>query len=272
MSSGSAADFLPPVLTRLARRRRSPVKFEGPYDSWGAAELDSSGYGDEGILDAVLSAALKVKDGEAAFERDSQVFQNPEYVWPTLAGLLWAAARTNGVLNVLDFGGSLASFYFQHRTFVDGLHTVRWNVVEQPHFVHAGREHIEDATLRFYTSIQECLDDTQPNVLLASSVLQYIEHPHMILRQLAEVADILVLDRTPFVDTEGDLFCRQVVTDVIYSASYPMRAFSRRQFDKSVSRFLKPIAVFASEVDPNIYKVGRHRVSYEGRVYNAVRD
>ena len=70
------------------------------------------------ILDKVLAATLKVKQGQAVFERDSVLFDEIEYSWPLLAGLMWAAASNGGKLNVLDFGGALGSSYYQNRKFL----------------------------------------------------------------------------------------------------------------------------------------------------------
>ena len=91
-----------------------------------------------------------VKRGEAVFERDSVIFDKVQYAWPVTAGLMWVAARNGGRLSVLDFGGSLGSSYFQNREFLAYLPNVRWSVIEQAHFVKAGRKHIQDERLVFY--------------------------------------------------------------------------------------------------------------------------
>mgnify|MGYP001500873774 CR=1 FL=1 len=48
-----------------------------------------------------------VKNGEAVYERDLVLFDYIEFYWPVLSGVMWVAARNNGRLNVLDYGGSL---------------------------------------------------------------------------------------------------------------------------------------------------------------------
>ena len=45
---------------------------------------------------------MKVKKGEAVYERDSMIFDQIEYSWPVLFGLMWAAAQNSGYLKVLD--------------------------------------------------------------------------------------------------------------------------------------------------------------------------
>jgi mono/diheme cytochrome c family protein len=49
----------------------------------------------------VTAGVKKVLAGEAAFERDSVCFEEPEYRWPLLASLMWIAARSNGELSVV---------------------------------------------------------------------------------------------------------------------------------------------------------------------------
>ena len=51
----------------------------------------------------VLDASLKVKNGVAAFERDSVLFDEIEYSWPVTAELMHGAARSGGRVHVVDF-------------------------------------------------------------------------------------------------------------------------------------------------------------------------
>jgi putative methyltransferase (TIGR04325 family) len=174
---------------------------------------------------------LKVKSGEAVYERDSVLFDEIQYAWPVLAGLMWVAARCGGTLNVLDFGGALGSTYFQNRAFLAAVPQVRWNIVEQPRHVETGKTWFEDDRLRFYAHIADCLADTQPNVVLLSSVLQYLERPYAVLDEILELpCDHIIVDRTPFWDGPTDRLCVQTVPPSIYPASYPAWILSRPLF------------------------------------------
>lgn len=224
-----ARDWLPPAAIRQikAAKRGQRIRFEGDFSSWDQVSAPCTGYDKTEILNKVLAATLTVKRGEAAFERDSVLFHEIEYNWPVLTGLLWSAARHGGRLNVLDFGGALGSSYFQHRRFLGALPNVRWNVVEQPHYVEAGQAHIQDDTLRFYKSIEQCLADNKPNVILLSSVLQYLAAPSDILADLSTVgASSLIIDRTPVSAYLQDKLVIQRVPAAIYTASYGMWIFS----------------------------------------------
>jgi putative methyltransferase (TIGR04325 family) len=229
-------NWLPPVFVRwLIKLMNAGNRFYGDYATWEEAEEKSSGYSAELILEKVLAAAIKVKNGDAVYERDSVIFNHIEYSWPVTAALMWAAARKDGRLNVLDFGGSLGSSYFQNRLFLQSLPQVNWSVVEQSHYVEAGQKHIQYENLKFYKTIDECTDKHQPNVILLSSVLQYLPDPIDIVTKLtATKATLLIIDRTPFSSLDVDKILIQKVPSSIYSASYPMRVFSREKFLEKV--------------------------------------
>lgn len=217
----------------MRAKRRSPqgIYLTGNYFSWADAMAASAGYDSEVILTRTKDALLKVKHGEAVYERDSVLFDEIQYAWPLLAGLMWIAAQSGGRLNVLDFGGSLGSTYFQNRKFLQKLAFVRWNIVEQPRQITVGKAEFEDEHLKFYANIEACLAETQPNVVLLSGVLQYLEHPVHLLRTLLTCpCSHLIVDRTPFWDEPSDRLCVQHAPEEIYAASYPSWIFSRSGF------------------------------------------
>jgi len=229
----------PPVIWSLACRLRGQkgVVFQGDYHSWEAAEQAAEGYDTPAIFERVREAALKVKRGEAVFERDSVCFYHEEYRWPTLACLLRVAAEQGGKLRVLDFGGSLGSFYFQHRKHFVGLREVRWAVVEQPHFVQCGNKEFANDVLAFYETIEDCVSAGRIDVIFLSSVLQYLPEPYGWLRIFSETGiPYLLLDRTPFIDQNRDRLTVQHVPPEIYPASYPAWFFSRKMFAEAVEK------------------------------------
>jgi len=219
----------------------------GNYATWSAAQAGSVGYGADVILERTRAALLKVKRGEAVYERDSVLFDEVQFSWPLLSGLLWVAAKRGGRLDVLDFGGSLGSTWFQNRAFLTGLRSVRWNVVEQSGYVQAGLREFADETLRFYPSVCACLAETRPDVVLLSSVLQYVEHPYDLLDELSHSTDAdLIIDRTPFWGGAADRLCVQQVPPEIYPASYPSWIFSDVHFRAILSLHWDAVAWFDS--------------------------
>jgi putative methyltransferase (TIGR04325 family) len=237
----------------VAKRLLPPIAFEGrnfiqsllegnfgisgDYPSWNEAVAASTGYDTELILEKTKAALLKVKNGEAIYERDSVLFDQIQYTWPVLAGLMWVAAQSRGQLNVLDFGGSLGSTYYQNRAFLRNLPEVQWNIIEQPAHVNVGKECFEDDVLKFFPDIEQCLSETKPNVILLSSVLQYLESPYEILNKLLDLScDYVLIDRTPFWDGSTDRLCVQQVPPSIHPASYPVWIFSEQNFIQSIQK------------------------------------
>ena len=226
---------LPPKVLNLIIYHQKSVKWSGAYSSWKEAQALSSGYDDPEILNKILNSALKVIAGEAAFERDSVPFSRPEYNWPVVSIMLWIAAKKNSKLRLLDFGGSLGSQYFQHKIFLDNLAQVSWNIVEQNHFVSAGKKNISDPSLKFYNSITEAEKHSPSDMLLLSCVLPYLEHPHRFLKEvLTYEFEYILVEKNPFFtqDSGSDSVSIQTVREPIYVAQYPAWFFSKNKFMK----------------------------------------
>lgn len=254
--------LLPPVVLRILRklkakihsgadsdRQSPPVRygFFGNYGSWQEAESDAMGYDADLILEKVKKALLAVKNGEAVYERDSVLFEKIEYAWPLLAGLLWISAQNDNRLKLIDVGGSLGSSYFQNRLFLQHLKDFNWNVVEQHRFVDCGRLNFEDEYLKFFYSLQECLDNCRDiNLLLFSSVLQYLEDPYAFLQDAMNYSiEYIIIDRTVFLTDGNDRITVQKVPPHIYDASYPAWFFN---YDKLLG-FMAPKYELVAEFD-----------------------
>jgi putative methyltransferase (TIGR04325 family) len=178
-------------------------------------------------LNKVHQSLYKVKIGIRIYERDSVLFDEIKYSWPLLAGLMMAAAKLSGKINVLDFGGSLGSTYFQNKKFLDRFDNVKWNVVEQENFVKIGKKDFEDDRLKFFDKVNDCAKEHSPNILILSSVIQYIERPYELLESLISETNIdyILVDRTPFTNNDERIVI-QTVPSSIYKASYPCHIFN----------------------------------------------
>ncbi len=218
------------------------VDFDG---TWAEAQARSGGYGTSGILQRVLTASLAVERGQASHERDSVTFDRIQYTWPVLASLLWSAARHEGRLRVLDFGGSLGSTYRQNRRFLAGLPDLSWAIVEQPDFVVAGTRHFANDVLSFHDSIASAAR-TAPNIGLLGSSLQYVENPSATLQALSVTGvDTLVLDRTPLHPGPHHHLTLQQVPPNIYPATYPAWILSRQRIDEELLKDWQLVEEFA---------------------------
>jgi len=222
--------LLPPILFNVLQKYRTQkYGWKGDYLTWQQAKNASTGYDTDKIIDAVKNALLKVKKGEAVYERDSVIFDEIQYSWPLLAGLMFVAVKL-GEVKVLDFGGSLGSTYYQNKKFLDRIESVSWSIVEQERFVEAGKTEFEDNRLNFFHTVDECVIKNRPNVLLLSSVLQYIEKPYELLDDiLKHDFEYILIDRNPFVNLREKITL-QVVSPAIYEASYPCHFFNEERF------------------------------------------
>jgi putative methyltransferase (TIGR04325 family) len=207
------------------------VSYSGSFATWSDARRHSDGYDVPAIVERVKQAQLKVARGEAAYERDSVLFDTIEHSYPLVVGLLRAALNNGGVLNVVDIGGALGSTYFQCRGLLEGTASVRWNVVEQPAFVDCGIQHFQSEQLRFFRDLRSCLAVEPVGVAVLSGVLPYVEDPHAMLREVADARLAhVILDRTPLW-AAGDRLTVQSVPASIYGfpVSYPAWILNRER-------------------------------------------
>ncbi|NOT74814.1 MAG: methyltransferase, TIGR04325 family [Cyclobacteriaceae bacterium] len=261
------SDFIPPIITRFISGLNlfKSYGWFGNFSAWAEAMKQAEGYDGGAIFEKVKSATLKVKNNEAVYERDSILFDEIEYSWPLLAALMWVAARKDGKLSVLDFGGSLGSTYYQNRAFYDGLKEVRWSIVEQEHFVEAGNSQFKSDQLRFYKTIQECMKIENSAVVLFSCVLQYLERPYDTIKEAFQGnAEYIVIDSMPFNTSEKDRLTIQKVNPLIYKASYPCWLLNRSEF----LQFFKGQYSLVAEFKSHLYiKVDGETIPYEGFIF-----
>ncbi len=241
------------MLTNLKNFLQKKFTYIKEYGNWEAALKHSTGYDSQNILDKVREATLKVKSGTSVYERDSVLFDEIQYSWPLLAGLMWIAAQNNGTLEIIDFGGSLGSTYFQNRKFLKHLKKVRWNIIEQKHYVEVGKRDFESEELKFYYNIESCLESCHPRAILFSGVLQYLEKPYELLGKIKSAdIDFILIDRTPFHEGNTDRICVQTVPKKIFEASYPSWIFSMQKFKEffKSSTIIEEFDSFAEKLTP----------------------
>lgn len=228
--------LLPPVLlSKIENILGRRIRYSGDYRHWSEAVSEATGYDNDKILQQTLAATKEVLNGQAAYERDGVTFPTAAYSWPLLTSLLWIASRESNRLEILDFGGSLGSSYFQHKAMLEKI-SLHWGVVEQAHFVAAGTNLIDDPQLNFYPSVSNYTKDIKPQTILLGSVLQYLEDPYQLLSELNDsTARYLILNRTPLSNLSEDKILIQKVPASIYAASYPLWILSKRKMLESLT-------------------------------------
>lgn len=232
--------------------------FRGDYAAWAEARAAAAGYDDAAVLARVLAATHEVRAGRAAFERDGVAFAEPA-VNPPLLVALRAARTPAGRLEVVDFGGALGSTWWQHRDALAGA-AVRWRVVEQPHYVSAGKE-FADAVLGFHDSLDGALVGMEPSVILFSSVLPYVENPVGLLAEAARRGfKHVIIDRTPFVQGGRSRLVVQHTSPSLGGGSYPCWLFGREELLGPLAQHYQLLAEWPAldKLAPDVSHAGFH--------------
>ena len=260
------------VLAYEKLRYRNAVEFDGAYANWSEAASGSEGYDAAHILEKVVSATKEVLAGNAVFERDSVLFREESPNYPLIAHLL-AAAWGKSELDVLDFGGTLGSVFFQNRKFLTRFGRIAWRIVEQPHFVAAGRELFKNHdSLSFYDSIDEALAAGKPDIILFSSVLQYLPDYEALLKQIKTAGcPYVFMDRTLLFEDENAAhrFCIQHVSPEIYEATYPVQIFPKKKLAAIMAPEYELADKFLSYPDVCILKNPRAVCRYYGLIFRS---
>ncbi len=265
--------LVPPVILDLFRRlnQKKSVRFSGVYPDWETAVKDSKGYDSVAILQQAVAKTQLVISGKAAYERDGVVFDDNSYPYQLLTILLRAATENNNKLTVLDFGGSLGSTYFQCRSFLQGVVSLKWCVVEQGHFVEAGNTYFANDVLSFYNSLADSIRHYQPNVVLFSGVLQYLPEPYVILQEaISSKADYIVIDRNPFIVKGETVLSLQKVPKSIVDSSYPVWLFNEPELKRVFFGKYSEIAIFDA-LDGTIGH-GRFKADFKGIIYKRMKE
>jgi len=225
----------PPLLTSVARRIFLPPAsstFQGPYRSWQEAVAASDGWDSDEIIDKVYQSMCAVRDGKAVFEQDSLLYDRIDYSPTILMFLMLSVSLDKIALDIVDFGGSLASNYYQCRRIVEALSRtgirISWNIVEQPKFVELGRKHFSNEHLSFHVSLEDCLATRPQRPIMFTGSFQCLAEPLKILDQLFSAnVPLIAFDRLIVGPSAEHAIYVQVPPPHIYTRTFPTWMFSK---------------------------------------------
>ena len=166
----------------------------GPYSSFSEAKLAAGpGYSSQAIVNKVSSAATALISGLGNYERDGTLFPDapPDLVLTQLLSDILSSSDGS----IIDFGGGLGGTYLNHRHLFLDHHT--YVVIEQDSFVSQGASIAKKYSLPIVYS--HSLDSVESNPLLVilSSVLQYIEDFSGLLQMVLSLKPkYIIIDRT----------------------------------------------------------------------------
>lgn len=270
LDAGFRAWIPPAVYSIVDRVRRGRTGLAPPVPTWAAAKAASSGYDDVTIFERVAASTRAHEDRpEHVSERDGVALADQQLPFPLLACLLRAAAaKGDSTLSVIDFGGSLGSTYRQCAPFLSCLKPITWSVIEQPHFVAGGRQSFQTGNLRFFESMSEAAALAPPDVILFSSVLQYLDHPSAVIAEALTIAPrMIIVDRTPVSALPDEQFTVQYVPADIFKARLAFRIFGDGQIDAMLSGYRRTFTF--DTIDPDM-RAGGLSVQFKGAVYEAL--
>jgi putative methyltransferase (TIGR04325 family) len=232
--------LIPPIFLKLLRLKRkmgvggkNAILFRQTSLHWNDVLRQISGYAVDDILTRCRDALLKVKNGEFPYERDSVLFTEKELFFPLLSALFFISLKKNKELNLIDFGGSLGSTYYQNKDELKEVGiSLYWKIIEQENFVKCGKEYFENSELKFYYSIDEATLDKKSDICMFGSVLPYVEKPYELLSQMHQKKiEYIIIDRTMFANNvEEDVLTIQTIPENIGKAAYPAWFLSLNKF------------------------------------------
>lgn len=262
------------LLKRTYNKFYTPTKTDGwfgNYSNWSEAEKLCTGYNSENILEKVKNAVVKVKNGDAVYERDGVVFDKIEFESAVLETFNEYVKANEGNLDLVDFGGSLGSSYFQYKGLIKDFKSIKWNVVEQSHFVSCGKQLIADSCLGFFDSIDAAVKGRKSGILLLASVLQYFEKPFELIEKCLQYDfDIIIIDRTAFIEDADDRITVQIVPEEIYKASYPSWFFNEQKFIAAFGSKYIVVNEYISEVTKGAKLKDNKSVYWKGFILKKV--
>lgn len=216
-------------LARLLFRRTS--RFSGDFESWSLASSAAGGYDDPCIAKKSFEAARLSLQNKDKTERDGIVLEESPAPFPMLVGLLLSMLDNATKLTVVDFGGGFGTHYYQALPFIENCESIEWHVVEQPMMAELAATRFGNENLFFGSSFEGALASTNPNIVIFSGVLQYIENLEDVINAVRRSGvQYVLVDRTPFVNKKHDMISVQHVPKVFGGVSYPVRLFSDINF------------------------------------------
>ena len=247
--------WIPPNLVTFADRlRRGRSGLGVQLSTWEEARQNAGRYDDDVILQRVHRAAQRsLANGQAGiFERDGVILADQGVPLALGACLLRTAMVVPDGINVFDFGGALGSTFLQFASFLSVIKKLRWHVIEQAAFVQCGKANYESEQLRFFDSLEAAASVAKPDVVLFSSVLQYLDDPYDILsRSMKLQPAAIVVDRNPVYGGAEDAFTIQYVPPDIFPARLPFRIFGEHSIARHVASAYREVLRF-NAIDPNM--------------------
>lgn len=237
----------------------SNVKFAGPFKNWNEANINSSGYQNKDYFNKVLRNILFSMDIDNIYERDSELVYDKKC---PLRIINFINRNFKNKLKVIDFGGSLGSFFFQNKSKIKSK-SIKWAIYEQKSLSKIGKKFITHKNIFFLNKMIE-IKRLKPHVVLFSSVLEYLHNPKKHINDLLKIKSIrfVIIDRLLISNSNIDEIYVQKNPKKYFSMNYPCRIFSKRNFLLNYFKNLKLINTGNSYVGKPFFLNGK-KIEYK---------
>jgi putative methyltransferase (TIGR04325 family) len=209
--------------------------------SWGDATSRSSGYQSPQTINSLIGSDPVSEQNHVSENLIGSRFQQVASAF--LEGV--ASAQLQTTIRVLDIGGGLGEYFFLLEKIVPSL-TVHWTIVETSAVCELAIRTVPAQTNLVWT---DSVDHVEGNfdIVLMSSVIQYVENPYELLNIGIEKSNFLILNRCPLTTSKTGVVCIQRPGFFESKGSYPVHMLSEtelishlRSRGEILSRWLVP--------------------------------
>ena len=234
------------ILRRL-KFKSSHLEYSGPYADWQTAVGYSVGYDSPYALKKVSEAVEEVLNGSCSYERDGTTFDNPPKN-NKLRSLLGALNDGNKI--IVDFGGGLGGTFVNNRDILSNIQSGEYYVIEQINFCKKGTELADkyELPIQFRSDLHSL--KANPDILIFSGVLQYIENwEDIVSRSLLFSPSHIIIDRQPFTSDKSKILVQENHGYYEQKVSYPSWILNKDHFISAFKGY-KVIEEWESDFDP----------------------
>ena len=223
------------ILNIFYKYKYQVTTYTGSYQNWKNAIENSKGWNDNKILKKIIKSTNFCLENNGHYERDGEILSDNKY--PTkIVEFLNEVTKEDE--QILDYGGSLGSLYYQIRSKIN-LKNLTWIIFEQKSFFEASKDIKKNKEIYFIDNFYK-LHNFNPSIIIFSSVLQYLENPLKALNEikindknLDNAVKYIIIDRIILSDADKDQIYVQKNPLKHLNSSYPIRFFSKELFLKS---------------------------------------
>ena len=250
-------------LLRKINFTQKVISFIGPVDNWKIALKKSKGYNSNIILKNVLKNTLIAKNNLYLFERDGFLLKKNSISHNQLHLIMNIINKKNRSLNIVDFGGALASNYFKMKDIIDQKYKNKWSVIEQKNFVDLGNRTLKTKYLNFYNSINN-IKNRNIDLIIFSGALQYLENPTELIEEVLKFSpEYVLIERLPIMSKQ---LKNEIYIQKKGKYSYPVWHFTKKYLQLLFQNKYKLIENLSSEFDHDFYFKNR-KIKFCGYIY-----